>query len=174
MKKTLIIGGGEMQIPVIQKCNEMGFQTIVTDGSNFAPGLKIANIPLTIDTLEKVETLKIAKEFKIDPIITTSDFPVNNVAYVASKMSLPGLSPLAADVNAKKYLQREILKKNNYKTRSFIKTNKIKEVKDKLLRLNLPFIVKSEDSFASRVVFKIIYFFDLENAFNEAVKMSNS
>ena len=174
MKKILIIGGGEMQIPVIQKCNEMGFQTIVTDGFNFAPGLKIANIPLNIDTLDKVKTLEIAEEFKIDAIITTSDFPVNNVAFVANKLGLPGLSPLAAEVSTNKYLQREILKKNHYKTPSFIKTKKLNEVKDELLKFNLPLIVKPVDSSASRGVTKIINFFDLENAFNEAVKVSKS
>ncbi len=42
MKKILILGAGEMQIPVIQKVNEMGFESIALDYDENAIGFKYA------------------------------------------------------------------------------------------------------------------------------------
>ena len=52
-KKILILGAGEMQIPVIKKAKSMGLYTKVADMSADAPGMKIADAPVVICTLDK-------------------------------------------------------------------------------------------------------------------------
>ena len=38
-KRLLILGAGEMQVPVIRKANDMGLHTIVADMDANAPGM---------------------------------------------------------------------------------------------------------------------------------------
>ena len=51
-RKILILGAGEMQIPVIEKAKSMGLYTIVADMSADAPGMKIADAPVVISTMD--------------------------------------------------------------------------------------------------------------------------
>ena len=174
MKKILILGAGEMQVPIIEKCNVLGYETIVTDYSEEAPGLKRAKIPLVIDTLDKEKTLKAAQEYKIDGILTTSDAPVRTVAYVSNKLKLPGISEEAASIGTDKYLQRKILRKSGLNCPRFLQVINYDDLKRKVVNWSFPIIIKPVDSSASRGVSKVNDASYLKSAFLEAKEFSKS
>jgi phosphoribosylaminoimidazole carboxylase (NCAIR synthetase) len=70
MKKTvMIIGGGLLQVPVIQTAKRMGLQVIVTDYNPEAIGMRYADVPLVVSTRDFEGTVRMAKnQDKLTPI----------------------------------------------------------------------------------------------------------
>lgn len=168
----MVVGAGEFQIPIIKKCREQGFAVIATDIDKNAIGLQYANIPLCIDTLDKEATLEAAIKYKIDGILTTSDYPVRTVAYVCENMGLFGLNKQAAEIATDKYLMRKCLCQHGIDCPKFYKIRNINELTSLKNKVELPLVVKPVDSSASRGVVKIDHFNDLENAYKEALAYS--
>ncbi len=152
MQRILILGAGEMQLPIIEKAIAASIYTIVVDMDSKAPGLLIANKTALISTIDYDNILLLAKEENINGILTTSDFPVNIVARVAQELSLPAMSINVAKICTDKYLQRTFLKEHAIKTPVF---NLIEDIS----RLDgvdyFPLVIKPVDSSASRGVKKV-------------------
>ena len=156
MQKILILGAGEMQLPIIQKAINDCIYTIVVDMDPNAPGLLIANKTALISTIDYDNILTLAIKENIDGILTTSDFPVNIVARVAHELSLPAMSMNVAKICTDKYLQRSFLKHHKIKTPIFKLIEHISELKD----VNFfPLVIKPVDSSASMGV-KLVKSFD--------------
>jgi phosphoribosylaminoimidazole carboxylase (NCAIR synthetase) len=62
MKKSImIIGGGLLQVPVIQAAQKMGLNTIVTDYNPEAIGMKYADVPIVMSTRDIDGSVRAAK-----------------------------------------------------------------------------------------------------------------
>lgn len=173
-KKILILGGGQMQVPIIQCANRMGLYTIVADMDENAPGLIEAKERLLISTMDMDALMTYVQHHPIDGILTTSDAPVNVVAAVGEMFHLPAMSVETAKLCTNKYLQRECLRKNNIKTPLYriVKNGECpKELMDNAL---FPLIVKPVDSSASRGVQKVENVEELKSAIQEADSNSRS
>ena len=153
MQRILIIGAGEMQLPIIQKANKNSIYTIVVDMDPSAPGLLIANKTALISTIDYDNILLLAREENINGILTTSDFPVNIVARVAHELSLPAMSINVAKICTDKYLQRSFLKENNIKTPIFMLIEDVSGLEGVDF---FPLVIKPVDSSASRGVKKVL------------------
>lgn len=170
-KKLLILGAGEMQIPVIWKANDMGLHTIVADMDLHAPGMKYASEQVLISTMDKDGILECSKRHSIDGILTTSDAPVNVVSYVGEQLGLPSMSTEVAEICTNKYLQREIFATNGINVPFFQLCDgdtDLGTLKD------YPYIVKPIDSSASRGVKKVTNSKELALAFSEALDYSRN
>lgn len=170
-RKILILGAGEMQIPVIEKAKSMGLYTIVADMSADAPGMKIADAPVVISTMDKEGIWACCKDNKVAGILTTSDAPVNVISYVGETLGLPSMSMEVANICTNKYLQRAKFAENGINVPFFKLCDKdtdLSELKD------FPYIVKPIDSSASRGVKKVINYTELTAAVAEAIKYSRS
>lgn len=174
MKRILILGAGETNLPIIDKCRDMGLYTIATDYDKDAPGLQIVDKAYVVDTLDKEKTLEIAITEKIDGIITISDYPVNTIAYVCEHLDLPGLSSLAAERSTNKFQQRKLLKENGLNVPDCKIFNQFSEVARLIKNWSYPLIVKPLDSSASRGVSIINSFSECEDAFVEARSFSKT
>ena len=53
-KRLLILGAGEMQVPVIRKANDMGLHTIVADMDANTPGMGYASEPVLVSTMDNL------------------------------------------------------------------------------------------------------------------------
>lgn len=171
MKKLLILGAGIIQVPIIKKAKESGYYTIVADYDPKAPGFKYADKASTVSTIDKEAVLALAKEEQIDGILTTSDYPVNVVAYVGKKLGLPAMSQDVAEICTNKYLQRTLFLDNNIKTPFFKlcgENQNLDEFKE------FPYIIKPSDSSASRGVRMVSNTEELRNAFNDALSYSRT
>lgn len=170
-KKLLILGAGEMQIPVIQKANDMGLHTIVADMDVNAPGRIYASEPVLISTMDKKGVLECAKRHSIDGILTTSDAPVNVVSYVGEQLGLPSMSTEVAEICTNKYLQRELFATNGINVPFFLLCDKNTDLG---VLQDYPYIVKPIDSSASRGVKKVTNHKELMLAFSDALSYSRN
>ncbi|MDP4176902.1 MAG: ATP-grasp domain-containing protein [Bacillota bacterium] len=174
MKKIMVIGAGEFQVPLIKECKKQGYFVIATDMNSSAEGFKYADVALNIDTLDKELTLKNAIKYKIDGIVTTSDYPVRIVAYVCEKLNLPGLNSSAAEICTNKFLLRECLIKNKIECPKYFVINKESETENVLKNFIYPVVVKPVDSSASRGVQMVNNYEQLIKAYQEALYYSKS
>ena len=106
MSRLLILGAGQMQVPIIALAKELGHTTIVADFDPNAPGFKYADISSTVSTIDKDAVLQLALSEKVDGILTTSDYPVRVVAYVSEMLGLPAMTQKVAEVCTNKYAKR--------------------------------------------------------------------
>ena len=67
-KKILILGGGQMQIPIIECANALGMHTVVADMAADAPGLLIAKERLLISTMDMDRIREYCHRHPIDGI----------------------------------------------------------------------------------------------------------
>lgn len=104
MKERLIIlGAGVMQGPAIRIAKELGFGTVVLDGSASAPCVSQADRFERIDLKDKEEIERFARSLQnsggLGGIMTAgTDFSAS-VAWVAERLGLPGI-PYEAALNA--------------------------------------------------------------------------
>lgn len=165
MKRILILGAGEMQIPVIQKVNELGYESIALDYDAQAVGFKYASRFFIVSSTDAEKVLEVARKENADALLTTSDYPVNVVAKVSKILGLPAMSPEVANICTNKYLQRKIFSENGINAPKFylvsedVNLDSFKEY---------PYIVKPVDSSASRGVKKVECETELKEAIEEA------
>lgn len=171
MKKILILGAGEMQIPVIQKVNEMGYESIALDYDENAIGFKYAQKHYVVSSTDTKKVLEVAKNEDADALLTTSDYPVNVVAEVGQILRLPAMSPEVANICTNKYLQRKLFSDNGINAPKFYL---LSEDVDLQSFKEFPYIVKPVDSSASRGVKKVNDVNELTEAIKEAKGFSRT
>lgn len=168
-KKILILGAGVMQVPIICKALEMGFETIVVDYDKNAPGFKYATKKYLVSTLDQDAILNIAKLENISGIITTSDAPVRVVAHVGKNLGLPTMSERVSEICTDKFAQRNLFKTSGINCPEFFlcdASTNLDEFKE------FPYIVKPIDSSASRGVTKVRNKEELDFALKDALQFS--
>lgn len=171
MKKLLILGAGQMQVPIIALAKQLGHYTIVADYDPKAPGFEYADVKSTISTIDKDAVLQLAQKENVDGILTTSDYPVRVVAYVSEKLGLPAMSQEVAEVCTNKYQQRLLFKEKGINTPFFLQC----DTKSDLASLkDFPYIVKPVDSSASRGVERVNTKEQLNKAVETACGLSRS
>lgn len=171
MKKILILGAGEMQIPVIQKVNDMGYVSIALDYDDNAVGFNYAAKKYVVSSTDSDKVLAVARQEKADALLTTSDYPVNVVAKVSQILGLPAMSPEVANICTNKYLQRKLFSDNGINAPKFYLLSERIHYED---YQEFPYIVKPVDSSASRGVKKVESSEDLISAVKEARKYSRT
>lgn len=172
MKTVIILGAGEMQIPVIKKVNELGYCSIALDYDKDAVGLKYANKSYVVSSTDVDKVLEVAQKENADALLTTSDYPVNVVAAVSKIMGLVSMSKEVANICTNKFLQRKVFSTYGINSPEYflVSGNGISVEKYN----NYPYIVKPVDSSASRGVKKVNDSNELLNAIEEAKEYSRS
>lgn len=173
-KKILIIGAGEMQVPIIHKAKKLGLYVLTVDKNIDAVGNKYADIALEIDTIDRDRILEAAVKYEIDAILTTSDYPVKVVAFISQKINLHGPSIGATEIATNKYLLRKKLQNSNIVVPLFWNLRSENDIIRQKNEYNYPLIIKPVDSSASRGVRKINCFDELVEGYREAKKFSLS
>ena len=172
MKRLLIIGAGEMQVPIIKKAKQLGHYCIVSDINPEAPGFNFADKSVISSTFDKEKTLECAIANKIDGVLTTSDYPVRTVAYICEKLNLKGISTYSAKICTDKYKQRQAMLGYNFYNPKHFLISTDDDLTQIINNLEYPLIVKPIDSSASRGVTKVANKEELLNAINYAKQYS--
>lgn len=155
MKKIMVLGASDFQIPIIKKCRAMGLETFVVDYDKDAVGFSLADHRFILSTTDESAVLDLARKCKINAIITNSDYPVRTLAKVCEEMFLPGPSCHSAKLATNKYQQRKILSDNGFATPKFTDFRSLNDLKSASKNMTYPLIVKPVDSSASRGVSKV-------------------
>lgn len=90
MMKAMILGGVSPHIELIAKLKNMGYETLLVDYLDNPPAKAYADRYFQVSTLDKEAVLNLAKEEKIDLIITVCVDHANvTMCYVAETLGLP-------------------------------------------------------------------------------------
>lgn len=157
MKKILILGAGIYQVPLINTAKRLGIETIVASIPGNYPGFAIADKVYYENTTDFEAILRIAKEEKIDGIVTAgTDVAVITIGKVCDALGLAGLSEQAAVIATDKLLMKEKYEEFGVRTARFRKIAfDDPDYTSKLEGLKLPLMFKSVDSSGSRGIVKV-------------------
>lgn len=173
MKKLVIIGANNFQLPLIKKAKSLGFETHVFAWEQGAVGKKFADYFYPLSIIEKELILKEAEKIKPAGIISIgSDLASITVNYIADKLELIGNSNECTRVTTNKYAMREALSQNGLPCPKFTKSNDIREITS--ICGDFPLIVKPTDRSGSRGVTKVSNNKELEQGIARASSESFS
>lgn len=177
MKKDslLIFGAGALQLSIIRVAKSAGYNTIVIDPDENAPGKNIADVFLVVGGKNFDLTLQIAKQYNVKGIITAAtDKPLLMMARIAEELNLPFASHESILNTIDKNRFKKILLSHNLPcAKGFLVDLQITP-DDIFKNLKFPLIVKPIDSSGSRGVVKIDTIEELKPAIKEALYYSNN
>lgn len=157
MKKLMILGAGIYQVPLIKAAKEMGLYTIAVSIPGNYPGFAYADKVYYENTVDYEKVLAIAKEEKIDGILTAgTDVAVITIGKVCDELHLTGLSFDAARNASNKLLMKEQYEAAGVRTARFRKISLDESnLEEKLEGLNFPLIFKAVDTSGSRGIMRV-------------------
>ncbi len=160
MKKTImVIGGGLLQVPVIQTAQKMGLQVIVTDYNPNALGMKYADIPIVMSTRDIEGSVRVAKkQNEITPIsgvLTVGTDASATVAAVANALNLPGIKFEDAIAATNKIKMRTRFFEYGVPSPHFFPVWSLSDAKKACKVLGFPVVIKPSDNMGARGVVRI-------------------
>ncbi len=154
MKKLVIIGANNFQLPVIKKAKQLGLETHVFAWEKGAVGKEFADHYYPISIIEKERILKEAETIKPDGVVSIgSDLATITVNHVATELGLVGNSPECTGVTTNKYAMRECLSQSGLPCPKYTKSGDYEEILG--ICGEFPLIVKPTDRSGSRGVTKV-------------------
>ena len=179
MKKIMILGASILQLPAIERAQEMGLEVIAVDMNPDAVGFKVPGVVReVISTIDTHAILKAAKLHKISGIMTlASDMPMQSVATVCHEMGLVGITEATALKATNKAFMREALKESNVPIPLFFRVtekNEFNKAVKKIQDAGYKCIAKPADNSGSRGIFLLNDDDDLALVYNYTSQYSRS
>lgn len=175
MKKLLLLGGSRYLIPVIKTAHELGIYVITCDYLPDNEGHKYADEYHNVSIIDREAVLNLAKELKIDGILSFATDPgVIVAAYVADKLNLPFPPYESVRILQNKDLFRKFLRDNHFNVPYAEGFQEKDHYANFIEKFHFPVIVKPVDSAGSKGVTRIDEKDNLENAIRYALNYSHS
>ena len=164
MKKIVIIGANNFQMPLIKKAKQLGYETHVFAWADGAVGAEFADYFYPISIIEKEKILEKCLEIKPDAVISVaSDLATLTVNYISDKLGLVGNSLECTNLSTNKYEMRKAFQKSGVSVPKFIEATEMNdELIQKIHTMKMPIIVKPTDRSGSRSINKIENWEDAE------------
>ena len=173
MKKILLLGGANTQIPSILTAKKMGYYTITCDYLPDNPGHKFADEYHNVSTTDKEAVLALAKELQIDGILAyATDVAAATAAYVSEAMGFPTSPYKSVDILTNKDKFRAFLEENGFFTPRARGYSSVEEAKKDLENFKFPVMVKPVDSAGSKGVARMDDAGQLEELVENALQYS--
>ena len=172
--KALVLCGGIPQIALIENLKKRGIKTLLADMNENVSAKKYADEFYKVSVLDVDAIRNLAKEQKVDFLITVcADQVLQVVAEVSEDLGLPCYIDFATAENvSKKSFMKKVFWDNDVPTSKFVVLDKFDE--EKIKHLEYPIIVKPVDAYSSRGVAKVNNIEELKKAFDVAVKISRT
>ena len=173
MKKILLLGGANTQIPSILTAKKMGYYTITCDYLPDNPGHKFADEYHNVSTTDKEAVLALARELQIDGILAyATDVAAATAAYVSEAMGFPTSPYKSVDILTNKDKFRAFLEENGFCTPRARGYSSVEEAKKDLENFKFPVMVKPVDSAGSKGVARMDDASQLEELVENALQYS--
>lgn len=172
MKKLLLLGGSRYLMPVIEIAHKLGLYVITCDYLPDNDAHKYSDEYRNVSIIDKDAVLQVAKELKIDGIMSFACDPgVVTASYVAEKMGLPfqGTYESTAILQDKGKF-RDFLTKNGFNCPHAKRYENAQEPFNDIDYFTWPVIVKPTDSAGSKGVTKV----NTPNELKEAIDIALS
>lgn len=171
-KIIAIIGASYLQLPLVKKAIEMGYETICFAYEKGAVCKKYCTYFYPISIIEREEILKECEKHSIDAVCTiASDLAVLTVNYVAAELNLIGNSLFSSSISTDKFKMKKAFTKANIPVAKNLNVSSISELQ-KVDYLNFPVIVKPVDRSGSAGLSIVIVQSKLKVAIEKAMNES--
>lgn len=150
MKKIVILGGGENQLPLIKKAKELEYYVVLCDFRNENPGKYIADVHYLVNTLNYEEVYEVCLKEKPDGITTNSEPAIPVMTKIAQAFNLPGNNYEGVVKLMSKSGFRSLQEENNVFCPKHYETDNLEDCKKFAQMLKPPFIIKPCESSATR------------------------
>ncbi|MGL5720802.1 MAG: alpha-hydroxy-acid oxidizing protein [Brevinema sp.] len=168
-KRIVIIGAGELQVPIIRTAKEMGIYTIVVDRDPNAPGFAHADLRVQADTMNPEEVLIALEPYGVpNGALTAGTDASLTVAKIAEKYHLVGHTVAAAEACTDKAKMRQLLAKEGVSVPDFFPVSTIEQAEEAFRKLGGVAVVKPSGNMGARGVSLVSNEFQLTDAFNLA------
>ena len=177
MKKTLIIiGGGVLQLPIIETASGMGLSTVVFDMAADAPGMLRADHAIVMSTRDTDGCVREARRLRaaraLHGVLTAGTDASRAVAAVAAALDLPGIRYADAEAASNKVLMRRRLQEHGVPIPRFFSVWSLREAREVMYDLEFPLVIKPAENMGARGVVKIEERGQMQSAFRHARKYS--
>lgn len=172
--KALVLAGGFPQIALIEELKSRGIFTILADWNEEPVAKKYADAYYQASTLDVEAITKIAKNEKVDFLITAcTDQALLTVAKVSEDLGLPCYIDYqtALNVTNKAYMKK-VFEEHGISTAKHVVMAELDE--DAIADMPYPLIVKPVDCNSSKGVKKVENIDELKVAFEDAVRFSRT
>ncbi|MBP5225738.1 MAG: ATP-grasp domain-containing protein, partial [Lachnospiraceae bacterium] len=150
-RKLMIVGGGLLQLPAIEKALELGLSPVVADMDPNAPGFLPGVTKEVVSTIDIAGIVEAAKRNRVEGVMTlATDMPMRSVAAVAKELGLVGISDETALKATDKAVMRAALKEHGVPIPAFFPVKGKREFGEVISRFTSSFVVKPADSSGSR------------------------
>lgn len=93
MKKLMIVGASQLQLPAIRRAKELGYCVAVADYDPTAVGIPFADEYFNVSTIDEAGVCEATRKFGAHGIMTlATDMPMRSVAYTCEQLGLPGIT----------------------------------------------------------------------------------
>lgn len=169
-----MVAGGIAQCPAIETATRLGYETVVIDGSDSAPGFELADHSEVVDIRDVQAVLTCARKYSISGVTTVAcEVAMPAVALVVDTLGLPGLGVEQTRVVTNKFCMREAWREAGLPGPRYKLCRTQEEARLAVDEIGLPVVVKPTDSSGSRGVRKIDNKEEVESAFSEARRFSS-
>lgn len=156
-KQFIVIGAGELQIPLIKAAKSLGLRVIATDQNPQALGFEFSDDFIIADTMNPQENLEKIKEYislkgKIYGVATAGTDASYTVASIAQHFDLPGHHPNAALNASDKALMRKAFEKAGVPIPLYKKITNLDEALSFFEELNQICVIKPTRNMGARGV----------------------
>lgn len=172
--KALVLCGGLPQIALIKELKSRGITTLLADMNEKVGAREYADEFYKVSVLDVDAVRNLAKEQKVDFLITVcADQVLQVVAEVSEDLGLPCYIDFETAENvSKKSFMKKVFWDNDVPTSKFVVMDEFQE--EKIKQLEYPIIVKPVDAYSSRGVTKVNNIEELKTAFDNAVNISRT
>ena len=174
MRKLMILGAGQNQIPLIRAAKKNGYYVIVCDYSETAPGVALADELCLVSIIDKNGVLEAAREKQIDGVISNSEPAMPIVAYVGNSLGVPANSVQTISYMSDKTKFREILGANDFRVPKHGSAKTVEQARTLASKIGFPLVIKPAASSGSRGVRKMESFAQFDTSFHTALDFSRT
>ncbi len=174
MKKIMILGGGDNQLPLIKRAKELGLYVVLCDFRNDVPGIALSDIHYQVDTLSPYLLVKVGEKEKVNGIITNSEPAFISMAEAAEKLALRCMNIESTKLYKNKFLMREFCHQHGFLFPQYRCCTTKEEALDFFNRLKIKCVIKPLDNSASRGVFSVNNENDIRVHFDECLGASSA
>lgn len=175
LKKIMILGGGENQLPLIKKAKELGYITVVCDYQKDCVGFKHADICHLVSIKDEEQLLTVAKNEGVLGIVTNSELVLHIVSNLTQQLGLPTVPDKITERFRNKGKMRECLTPMGLSDVRYRVCHQREDAVSFFRNINKhKCIIKPLDNSSSRGVYSINNEQDIIDHFDESIGMNRT
>lgn len=174
MKKIMILGGGENQIPLIKRAKMLGLYVVLCDFRDNVEGIALSDIHYQVNTLDHSQLIEVGMKEKPDGILTNSEPTFMSMAEAANKLGLRCMDIESTKLYKNKFLMREFCHQHGLLSPQYRYCTTMEEALDFFNGLQKKCIIKPLDNSASRGVFSVNNENEIKTHFEECIGASSA